>query len=138
MRTIKCKYCGKSYASPSEMRKRKCRSHPKGVWGGYCTPNPLEETGWKADKFFESQMARIRELDDCQRTIKANSERHKSEYKKHTPLITWGTWYTDHPSEINLQIREANLNELSRDLANGINKGKKEVVACYGTRRRIN
>lgn len=124
MRTIKCKYCGKSYASPSEMRKRKCRSHPKGVWGGYCTPNPLEETGWKADKFFESQMARIRELDDCQRTIKANSERHKSEYKKHTPLITWGTWYTDHPSEINLQIREANLNELSRDLANGINKGK--------------
>ena len=42
MKTIKCKYCGKSYASPSEMRKRKCRSHPKGAWGGCCEADPAE------------------------------------------------------------------------------------------------
>ncbi len=122
MKTIKCKYCGKSYASPSEMRKRKCRSHPKGVWGGYCTPDKLDAFLWGQEKYNKS-------IDDDLRKIKENSERFKCEYKKHTPLIDLGrTWYTNHPSGIDLQIRESDLNQLALDMANGINDQSRDAI----------
>ena len=129
MRTIKCKYCGKSYASPSEMRKRKCRSHPKGVWGGYCTPNPLEESSWNASQFFDSQLKHCAETEDRRRKIKAESERCKEEYRKHTPLIDLGgTWHTSEPSESELQIRNSDLNQFARDMANGINEKTRDAI----------
>ena len=127
MRTIKCKYCGKSYASPSEMRKRKCHSHPKGAWGGYCTPSLLDESSWKADKFFESQMSQLRKWDDFINKRKKEKAEFRREYKKHTPLLDCvlsGDVGDDEPSEYYLQIRNSDLHQLAIDLANGINKGK--------------
>lgn len=124
MRTIKCKYCGKSYASPSEMRKRKCRSHPKGVWGGCCTPN-------QADAFFWGMEKHIQSTKDNLSKIEANSRRYKCEYKKHTPLIDsviGGTWYDDKPSGYNLQIRNSDLNQLALDMANGINNQTRDAI----------
>ena len=122
MKTIKCKYCGKSYASPSEMRKRKCRLHPKGVWGGYCTPDNADAFLWEQEKHYKS-------MDDNIRAIKENSQSFKREYKKHTPLIDLGrTWYTNHPSRIDLQIRESDLNQLALDMANGINDQTRDAI----------
>ena len=123
MKTIKCKYCGKSYPSPSEMRKRKCRSHPKGAWGGYCTPSSLEESFWKADKFYESQMSQVRELRDSINEQKRREAEFTREYKKHTPLLDCVLGMDlggDEPSGYKLQIRNSNLYQLALDLANGI------------------
>ena len=122
MKTIKCKYCGKSYASPSEMRKRKCRSHPKGTWGGYCTPDSADEYFWGMEKYYES-------LDDSLQKSEENSKRYKNEYKKHTPLIDFGgTWYSDKPFEHDLQIRASNLNDFAAKLANGINEKTRDAI----------
>jgi hypothetical protein len=127
MKMIKCKYCGKSYASPSEMRKRKCHSHPKGAWGGYCTPSPLEESNWKVEKFSESQMSQLRELDDIINERKRKESEFRREYKRHTPLLDCmlgKDLVGDEPDEDKLEIRNSDLHQLALDLANGINKGK--------------
>ena len=122
MRTIKCKYCGKSYASPSEMRKRKCRSHPKGVCGGYCTPDKADAFFWGMEKHNESMRNIIRQTEE-------DSQRYKSEYRTHTPLIDLGgTWYTNKPSGSDLQIRNSDLNQFARDMANGINEKTRDAI----------
>ena len=46
MKDIKCRYCKKPYSSPSVMRSKKCRYHPKGMWGGWCEPNAADELLW--------------------------------------------------------------------------------------------
>ena len=125
MRTIKCKYCGKSYASPSEMRKRKCHSHPKGAWGGYCTPDSLDEFLWGMGKNREERENDYRKLEENRRIEEEKSERYKAAYRQHTPLLDlWGTWYHDEPQESDLQIWGMDLNSFAAKLANGINKGE--------------
>lgn len=122
MRTIKCKYCGKSYASPSEMRTRKCHSHPKGAWGGYCTPSPLDESCWKA----EIQLNAIRERQRERRKREMEEAKLRLEFKTHTPLLdsVLDVSANGEPSGYRLQIRNSDLNQLALELANGINTGK--------------
>ena len=122
MRKIKCKYCGKVYSSPSEMRKRKCHAHPKGAWGGCCTPDKADAFFWGVEKHYKS-------LDDDCRKTNENSQRFKREYKKHTPLIDLGgTWHADKPSENELQIRNTDLNQFALDMANGINDQTRDAI----------
>ena len=124
MRTIKCKYCGKSYASPSEMRKRKCHSHPKGAWGGYCTAGYVEESLWGLEKHWETE-AEIRK----EREMRESE--FKREYKMHTPLLDCvlsGDVGDDEPSEYYLQIRNSDLHQLAVDLANGINNETRDAI----------
>ena len=61
MKSIKCKYCGKIYDSPSEMHKRKCHSHPDGAWAGYCTAGNVDEFTWSMEKHFEDQKKTLEE-----------------------------------------------------------------------------
>lgn len=133
MRTIKCKYCGKSYASPSEMRKRKCRSHPKGVWGGYCTPDNADAFFWGMEKHYKSMDENLRKIKEISQREEENSQRYKCEYKRHTPLIDSiigirETWHDDKPSGSDLQIRHSDLNQLALDMANGINKKTRAAI----------
>ena len=129
MRTIKCKYCGKSYASPSEMRKRKCHSHPKGAWGGYCSPDFMDKALWEMECYTASVNDISRKIDECEK----NSQRFKREYKSHTPLIDsvidiGGTWLDDKPSGDDFQIRDSDLNDLAVELANGINAQTRDAI----------
>lgn len=125
MRTIKCKYCGKRYASPSEMRKRKCHSHPRGAWGGFCAPDRIDELLWEREANLEEMRESHRQLEENER----NSERYKCEYKKHTPLIDFGnTWSAEEPQSYDLQIRFSDLDGFARDLANGINDRTRDAI----------
>lgn len=133
MRTIKCKYCGKSYASPSEMRKRKCHSHPKGVWRGYCTPDNADAFFWGMEKHYKSMDENLRKIKEISQREEENSQRYKCEYKRHTPLIDSiigirETWHDDKPSGSDLQIRHSDLNQLALDMANGINKKTRDAI----------
>ena len=133
MRTIKCKYCGKSYASPSEMRKRKCHSHPKGAWGGYCTPDNADAFFWGMEKHYKSMDENLRKIKEISQREEENSQRYKCEYKRHTPLIDSiigirETWHDDKPSGSDLQIRHSDLNQLALDMANGINKKTRDAI----------
>lgn len=122
---IKCKYCGKIYSSPSEMRKRKCHSHPDGAWCGYCTPKSGDEASWKIRKWMESLEAESKE----RRREAEKRERDKAEYKKRTPLLDcfFGTYEVE-PSSYDLQIRHSNLKRLACDLANGINSKTRDAI----------
>lgn len=87
MRNIKCKYCGKVYTSPSEMRKRKCHSHPNGAWGGYCTPSRSDEFNWNSGRFIDGI---IKDCEDCRKEAekrKMDEVEFVREYKRHTPLL---------------------------------------------------
>ena len=121
MEPIKCKYCGKSYASPSEMRKRKCHSHPKGAWGGYCTPDFYDEIIWKAHKDSEDTKQWQRTLAEMEERRAEENAEFAREYKKHTPLLDCVLEkFGDEPSEYKLKIRNSDLNKLAYDLARGI------------------
>ncbi len=126
MKTIKCKYCGKSYTSPSEMRKRKCHSHPKGAWGGYCSPASFDEAIWEADSIIkwcedgreETAKRKMREAEFVRK------------YKTHTPLLdcVLGMDFADELNENKLQIRQSDLNKLALDLANGITHETRDAI----------
>lgn len=126
MRTIKCKYCGKSYASPSEMRTRKCHSHPKGAWGGYCTPDRIEEGLWELEESRNSQRKNLEEYKKAVELREMKESECRREYKKHTPLLdcVLDVSMKGELNEYRLQIRNSDLNQLALELANGINTGK--------------
>ena len=133
MRTIKCKYCGKSYASPSEMRTRKCHSHPNGAWGGYCTPSSSDLSGWKIAQFSDDQRTYYAELKDTKKKIgqiQMREAEFRRVYKQHTPLLDCvleECVYNE--SDVNeLQIRWLDLNQLALDMANGINKRTRDAI----------
>lgn len=127
MRAVKCKYCGKSYASPSEMLKRKCHSHPKGAWAGCCTPDQLDELRWGIEK----------KLEDSRKAREEREKREKKEaeflreYKTHTPLLDYvlnKKHGEDAISETDLMIRYMDLNCFAVDLANGINAKTRDAI----------
>lgn len=127
MRTIKCKYCRKSYSSPSEMQKRKCHSHPNGAWGGYCTPDRSEKLLWELEKHHEDQV----KAEEVSRNMAEESDRFVREYKKHTPLLDCvlkKDLVDDEPCESSLEIRNSDLNQLALNLANGINSETRDAI----------
>jgi len=128
---IKCKYCGRIYDSPSIMRTKKCHSHPKGAWCGYCTPSPLDESSWEAHRFFDAQRRRIEESEQRREKEKREEAAFLYEYKKHTPLLDCmlkkNSWEDD-ISECGLQIRGSDLRKLAIALANGINDKTKDAI----------
>ena len=131
MKTIKCKYCGKGYSSPSEMRKRKCHSHPNGAWGGYCTPSPLDESSWRAEKFYDSVIKDCEDFRKDTQKRKVHEAEFVREYKKHTPLLDCMLvkhFVDDELDEGKLQIRESDLNQLALDLANGITHETRDAI----------
>lgn len=131
MRDIKCKYCGKIYASPSEMRKRKCRSHPNGCWGGYCRPDSMDEFLWVTEENRELTRRSLENLERMEREQKQAEAEFVRKYKKHTPLLDCVIGRgddADEPSQEKLQIRELDLNQFARDMANGINSGTRDAI----------
>ena len=120
---IRCKYCGRIYSSPSEMRKRKCHSHPKGAWCGYCTPDQLEAMMWQME-----EDGRRRREDARAREVK--EAKFVREYKMHTPLLdcVLKTDYGDEPSEYHLQLRNSDLNDVAVAFANGINSKTQDAI----------
>ena len=131
MRNIKCKYCGKTYASPSEMRKRKCHSHPNGCWGGYCRPDSMDEFLWVTEENRELTRRSLENLERMEREQKQAEAEFVRKYKKHTPLLDCVIGRgddADEPSQEKLQIRELDLNQFARDMANGINSGTRDAI----------
>ena len=130
MKTIKCKYCGKSYTSPSEMRKRKCHSHPKGAWGGYCTPDHVEASFWGMEKHYEEMSEASRIIEDRRKVEEQEDGRWREEYKKHTPLLdcVLNKGSHDEPNTYELQIRNLDLNGFAVELANGLNKNSRDAI----------
>lgn len=131
MRNIKCKYCGKIYASPSEMRKRKCHSHPNGAWGGYCTPDSLDESEWKSEKFYDSLLKHFEDQEEDDRKRKMHEAELVREYKKHTPLLDCMLGKSivgDEIGDYKLKIRNSDLNQLALDLANGITTRNRDAI----------
>lgn len=131
MRNIKCKYCGKIYASPREMRKRKCRSHPNGCWGGYCRPDSMDEFLWVTEENRELTRRSLENLERMEREQKQAEAEFVRKYKKHTPLLDCVIGRgddADEPSQEKLQIRELDLNQFARDMANGINSGTRDAI----------
>ena len=127
MRSIKCKYCGKSYSSPSEMQKRKCHSHPNGAWGGYCTPDSMELTVWGIEKYYKERS----DLEDKIKAIEQEKGRWCEEYKKHTPLLDCvleKDCVDDEPYKVKLEIRNSDLNQLALDMANGITDKTRDAI----------
>ena len=131
MRDIKCKYCGKIYTSPSEMRKRKCHSHPNGAWGGYCTPSRSDEFNWNSGRFFDGV------INDCEDRRKKAEKRKMDEaefvreYKMHTPLLDCmlGKDLLDNEPDSNkFEIKNSDLNQLALGLANGINNETQDAI----------
>ena len=131
MRDIKCKYCGKIYASPSEMRKRKCHSHPNGAWGGYCTPSRSDEFNWNSGRFFDGV------INDCEDRRKKAEKRKMDEaefvreYKMHTPLLDCmlGKDLLDNEPDSNkFEIKNSDLNQLALDIANGITHETRDAI----------
>lgn len=122
---IKCKYCGKIYSSPSEMRKRKCHSHPDGAWCGYCTPDRLKAMTWQV-------MEDIRRRGEDAREREIEEAKFVREYKKHTPLLDCmlkrELGRRDEPSEYHLQLRNSDLNDVAVAFANGINSETQDAI----------
>ena len=103
------------------MRKRKCRSHPKGMWGGYCTAGYGAEVVWGIERNVEIERENRRKLLDMIRKDEEEEECWREEYKKHTPLLDCVLEkFGDEPSEYKLKIRNSDLNKLAYDLARGI------------------
>lgn len=130
-KNIKCKYCGKIYASPSEMRKRKCHSHPNGAWGGYCTPSRSDEFNWNSGRFIDGI------IKDCEDRRKEAEKRKMDEvefvreYKRHTPLLDCmlGKDLLDNePASYKFEIKNSDLNQLALDLANGITHETRDAI----------
>lgn len=124
MRSIKCQYCGRVYESPSVMRTKKCHSHPKGAWCGYCTPDRVDEFQWGIEK--RSEENRKREHEGMLLDAKFSHE-----YKKHTPLLDCvlkRDAFEDGPSSFHLQIRNSDLNDLAVQVANGINSKTRDAI----------
>ena len=131
MRDIKCKYCGKIYASPSEMRKRKCHSHPNGAWGGYCTPSRSDEFNWNSGRFIDGIIRDCEDRREKAEKRKMDEAEFVREYKKHTPLLDCmlGKDFLDNePDGSKLEIQNSDLNQLALDMANGINDESRDAI----------
>ena len=130
MKKIKCKYCGKIYSSPSEMRKRKCHSHPKGAWGGYCTPDSVDGFFWALEKNCEDLRHDAEILKEDLRQEEQEKEVRVREYKKHTPLLdcVLDVSADGEPSGYSLQIRNLDLNQFALDMANGIEEKSRDAI----------
>lgn len=125
MNGIKCKFCGKVYSSPSEMRKRKCHSHPKGAWCGYCTPDAFEAVQWQIYEHCEELEENRRRFEQ----IEADEAERVLEFKKHTPLLDCViSLVDDELSEYKLKLKNADMNKFALDLANGINKENRDAI----------
>lgn len=131
MRDIKCKYCGKIYASPSEMRKRKCHSHPNGAWGGYCTPSRSDEFNWNSGRFIDGIIRDCEDRREKAEKRKMDEAEFVREYKKHTPLLDCmlGKDLLDNEPDSNkFEIKNSDLNQLALDLANGIAHETRDAI----------
>ena len=133
---IKCKYCKKPYPSPSVMRSKKCRYHPKGMWGGWCEPNAADEFLWGLYNQQEKRRKAAEEQEQENRRYEAEKAEFLRNYKKHTPLLDCmlhyhGAKYSPEGagiSEFKFEIRNSDLNQLSLSLANGMNEQSRDAI----------
>jgi len=125
MKGIKCKYCGKIYDSPSIMRTKKCHSHPKGAWCGYCTPERLDEFMWEQERASEN----IKKASENIRHEREEAAAARCAYRQQTPLLECVIGeFSGEPSEHSLQLRNSDINEFALGLANGINEKSRDAI----------